>query len=174
MRVPIPPVWLLSALFASFAPIASADPAPPSLWDAEVRAGYGVEIDGGQGAVGMRTSPLTIQATVALAVVESPRLYGYGGMIVETLDRSSVGAVGGVELRPDGSILHVAAGGTWLIAPYSLWGADADVGACKRQGKLAALCGDVELTAYFAGTDLPMKREATQIQLAFGVKFDAL
>ncbi len=133
MRVLVPPVWLLSALFASIAPIAAADPTPPapSLWDAEIRAGYGVELDGGQGAVGMRTSPLTIQATVAFAVVDSPRLYGYGGMIVETLDRSSVGAVGGVELRPDGSIMHVAAGGTWLIAPYSLWGADADVGACK-------------------------------------------
>jgi hypothetical protein len=182
VTVPVPPVWLLSAIFAAAARVALADPEPapelfqePSLWDAQVRAGYGVDLDGGQGPVGARPSPLTVQAAVSIAVVEVPRLYGYGGMMVETLNRGSVGAIGGIELRPDGSAFHVAGGGTWVFDPYTLWGATASAGACSRKkGKLASFCGDLQLTAYFAGSDLGMKRDDTQIQFALGVKFDAL
>ena len=175
--VPVPPLWLLSAIFAAAARVAAADPATfeePSLWDVQVRGGYGVELDGGQGPVGARPSPLTVQAAVSVAVVDEPRLYGYGGMMVETLNRGSVGAIGGIELRPDGSAFHVAGGGAWVFDPYTLWGATASAGACSRRGKLASFCGDLQLTAYFTGSDLGMKRDDTQIQFALGVKFDAL
>jgi hypothetical protein len=175
MRVAVPPRSLLSLILGAVARVASADPTPePPLWDAEVRAGYGVELDGGQGPTGTRPSPLTVQALVDFAVIEQPHVYAVGGVMAETIGRSSIGGMAGVELRPDGSPLHLGAGAVYIVAPYTLWGAMASGGYCRQQGKMLALCGDLQLTAYFAGTDLPMKRDATQVQLAFGVKFDAL
>ncbi len=44
---------------------------------------------------------------------------------------------------------------------------------CSPFGKSIKLCGDVRLTAYFAGTDLVMGHDVTQVQLTFGVQFDA-
>ena len=147
---------------------ASADP----LWGAELHAGYGVDVAAGGGAAGARSSPLTIEGGVAVAVNDDPPLYGYGGLIVETLDRGSIGTVFGIQLRPSGSALHVGAGGTWIFAPYTLWGARANAGACTSSR--IKVCGDLVLTSYFAGTDLVMGHDVTQVQLALGVQFDAL
>jgi hypothetical protein len=47
-------------------------------------------------------------------------------------------------------------------------------GACKRMSRLLNLCGDAQLTAYFAGSDLADGRTVTQFQLVLGALFDAL
>lgn len=155
------------------APATATTPAEPSLWQVEITAGYGVDINGGAGAVGMRASPLTLQGRIDIAVNQDPLVYGYGGIMVETLDRGSVGAVAGVKLQPEGSSWHLAGGGAYIFDPYTLWGAQASAGACSRHGKSMSLCGDFQLTAYFTGSDLGMKRDVTQAQLALGVMFDA-
>ena len=35
------------------------------------------------------------------------------------------------------------------------------------------ICGDVQLTTFFAGTDLAKDHTVTEVQLGFGVVFDA-
>jgi hypothetical protein len=86
-----------------------------SLWEAELRLGYGVAVGGGQGMPTTRSSPLTFQGTASIAFDDDPLLYGYGGMIVETLNRSSVGAVAGVRLEV--GKLRLSGGGVRIIEP---------------------------------------------------------
>src|SRR5262249_52283826 len=101
-----------------------------SLWEADIRAGYGVAMSGSQGTMSARRSPLTLEATGAIAVNEEPNVAGFAGMVVETLDRSAVGTVVGARLTQ--GPLRLAGGGTWIFAPYTLWGAVASAGTCKR------------------------------------------
>jgi hypothetical protein len=150
--------------------IAAADP----LWQAEARAGYGIAMGGSGSGMSTRATPLTLAAIVAFAFQDDPPLAGYGGLLVETLDRNAVGTMFGVTLAPHGSRLRLSGGGAWLIAPYSLIGATASGGMCLRQTSRLGLCGDVQLTAYFAGSDLADGHTVTQAQLVFGVVFDAL
>jgi len=103
-----------------------ADP----LWDAEVRLGYGVAVGGGGGMTSTRPTPLSIAVLGSVLVNEEPMLSGYGGLTVETLDRNSIGVLGGVKLVPQGSPLRLMGGGTWVFAPLTLWGATASGGAC--------------------------------------------
>jgi hypothetical protein len=143
-----------------------------SLWEAELRVGYGVSAAGNGEMTTMRPTPLTVAAIGSIAVREEPRLFAYGGLTAEMLDRNAIGAVAGVRLEPRGTPVRLAGGGAYLIAPYSLAGATGSVGACMR-GKLS-LCGDVQLTAYFAGSDLADRRTVTQVQGVIGLVFDAL
>ncbi len=142
-----------------------------TLWDAELRLGYGVT--SGQTATGMttKTSPLTVTGMAAWAFSDDPPLMGYGGFTLETLDRNSIGGVAGVKLAALGA-LQISAGGVWIFAPYTLWGATATFGACHRIGRTVKACGDLQLVEYFAGTDLPKQHAMTQAQLAFGIVFD--
>lgn len=164
---------------------AAAESQPP-LYGVELRVGYGVEM-GGNGAeaspstkamaesssgIVARTSPITISGIVAIAIREQPWINAYGGMVAETIDRNAVGAVAGLQLPIRGTPLRAAGGGTYIFAPFTLWGATASLGACKR-GRLG-VCGDVMLTSYFAGTDLAEGRTVTQVQAAIGVVFDAM
>jgi hypothetical protein len=144
-----------------------------SLWEAEVRAGYGVAVAGGPGMSAAHTSPLTLAATASIAVNEEPALFGFGGVTVETLDRASIGVLGGIRLVPAGSPLRVAAGATWIFAPKTMWGALASGGACHRTSHTMKVCGDLQLTSYFAGTDLPAGHMVTEAQLVLGVVLDA-
>jgi len=153
---------------------AVASPAADPLWQLELHAGYGLTFGGGGNEVRWRTTPLTLTAIAAIAVAEDPAIAGYGGLIVETLDRNAAGAVFGVELHPHGSRLHFAGGGSYLVAPYTLWAATASAGACVHTSPVVGLCGDVQLTAFIAGSDLPDGVAATQIQAVLGVVFDAL
>lgn len=143
-----------------------------SLWEAELRLGYGVSLGGSGGMTSTRPTPLNVTAIGSVAVREEPRMYAYGGLVVETLDRNAVGAVAGVRLAPPDRAIRLAAGGAWLFAPYSLWGVTASGGACRRGS--VAICGDVQLTAYFAGSDLAEGRTVTQVQAVLGIVFDAL
>jgi hypothetical protein len=142
-----------------------------SLWEADLRAGYGVAMSGSQGTMSARPSPLTLEATGSLAVNEDPNVAGFAGLVVETLDRTGVGTVVGARLTQ--GPIRLAGGGTWIFAPYTLWGAIASAGTCIRVARSAQLCGDAQLTTYFAGTDLVKGHAVTQAQLVIGVAIDA-
>ena len=162
------------ALLAWCAHPALGSPTADPLWQVELHAGYGVSVGGSGDRMSQRTTPLTLTAIAAIAVNDDPPLAGYGGLVVETLDRNAAGVVFGVELHPHGSRLHLAGGGSYLVAPYTLWGATASAGACFHAVRAVALCGDVQLTAFIAGSDLPDGATATQAQLVLGMVFDAL
>jgi hypothetical protein len=162
------------ALLIPAAALAPRVSAADALWEAELRAGYGISVGGAGEQMSARATPLTLEATVAFAVNEDPPLSGYGGLTVETLDRNSVGTVGGIILTPHDSHLRLAAGGVYIFAPYTLWGASASLGLCFPMTPRTKLCGAVEATAYFAGSDLPDGRTVTDGKLVLGVGFDAL
>ena len=158
---------LVPGLVATGRP-AAAEP----LWQAELRMGYGLAVSGSGTAMSTRASPLMVAATIAMAVEDTPPLAGYGGLVVETLDRNAAGAVFGVRMASENSRLRLAGGGIWLIAPYSIYGATASVGACTHLSRRVGLCGDVQLTAYIAGSDLADGHTVTQGQLVAGMVFD--
>lgn len=164
--------FVLLALAAAFGAIRSSAADP--LWEAELRAGYGVSVGGAGERMSTRATPLTLEASVAFAFNDEPRLAGYGGLTVETVDRNGVGTVFGVILTPRDSHLRLAGGGTYLFAPYTLWGASASIGLCFHVSSRTSLCSGVEATAYFAGSDLPDGRTVTDGKLVLGLRFDAL
>jgi hypothetical protein len=140
-----------------------------SLWDAELGLGAGVALGAGTGSQA-KLSPVTIDASVAVAVNEEPNLSATGGLIVETRDRSSVGVTFGVRLQPDpASRLRLQGGGVGIVAPFSLWGARASAGLCGHGRK--TLCGDLVLTSFLGGSDLASGHTVTQIQAVFGFAF---
>jgi hypothetical protein len=158
----------LAPLLLLVASTAHADPAP--LWDAELRLGYGLQVASGDGMTAPRAAPLTIEGVAAFAIQEEPRLYAYAGGVVETLDRSAIGASGGIQI--ESGPMRLRGGGVYFFAPYTLFGATASGGGCHHMGKAVRLCADVALTEYFAGTDLVPGHAATQVQLVFGMVFD--
>lgn len=148
---------------------------PPPLWSVELRFGKGVEMGGGGEMTTTRSAPLTVSAIVAVAVRDEPWINAYGGMVAELIDRNAVGAVAGLQVPVRGTPIRLSGGATYMFSPFTLWGASAAVGGCAR-GKLGQLrlCGDLELTSFFAGTDLAEGRTVTQVQARLGVAFDAL
>jgi hypothetical protein len=143
----------------------------PSLWEAELRLGYGLAMGGGGGMTSTRATPLSITAIGSMAIQDQPRLAAYGGLVAETLDRNAAGVVAGVRLSPLDGKLRLSGGATYLFAPYTLWGATASGGVCKR-GRGLGVCGDLQLTTYFAGTDLAPGHTVTQVQAVVGMVFD--
>jgi len=148
----------------------SAEP----LWQAEVRAGYGVAVSGNGTQMSTRTTPLTVGAVASFAFNEDPQLSGYGGLTVEMVDRSAVGTVFGVTLRPHDSHLRLSGGGVYIVAPYTLWGMTASAGLCFHVTSRTGLCVDAQLTAYLTGSDLAEGRTSTAGQGVLGLVFDAL
>ena len=153
------------ALLALASP-AAADP----LSEAELRLGYGIAVAGSGAMTSARATPLTLTATGSIAIGELPPLAAFGGVVVETLDRSSAGATGGVRLTA--GPLRLAGGGTAILAPRTMWGAMASGGVCRRVISRIELCGDVEITAFIAGTDLAPGRTVTQMQAVLGMVLD--
>ncbi|HET7499841.1 MAG TPA: hypothetical protein VFK02_02530 [Kofleriaceae bacterium] len=165
-RLAVPSLAAL-AIVSAAGPVA-ADP----LWQAEVRAGYGIAAGGSGAAMSTRPSPVTLAAIATLAFDDEPPLSGYGGLLVEALDRNSVGSVFGVTLAPRASRIRLSAGGAWIVAPYTLLGATASGGACVHVASRIRVCGDLQLTAYFAGSDLAEGHTVTQVQLVAGMVLD--
>jgi hypothetical protein len=161
------------ALIAQSRAAAASPPGDP-LWQAELRAGYGIALGGAELEMSRRPTPVTVTAAVAIAINDTPRLFGYGGAVVETLDRSGAGAVAGVELQPRDGRRHLAGGGIAMLAPYTLYGATASAGLCMKPGWTVRLCGDLQMIAFFAGDDLGAGRTVTEFQFAVGVVFDGL
>lgn len=152
---------------------------PVSLWEAELQLGYGVTRRGGveratSGDVmrstaemsGTTTGPLVVTAIGSVAVSDDPPALAFGGLTVETLDRSSVGVIGGIRLEPTELPVRLRGGGIWMFVPETLWGAQASVGSCLGHGTFG-VCADIQLTAYFGGTGLPNDQTELQAQLAF-------
>ncbi|TMQ08738.1 MAG: hypothetical protein E6J90_32775 [Deltaproteobacteria bacterium] len=162
----------LAALIAL--PALDSPAAAEPLWQAEIHAGYGLAVAGSGAAMSARPTPLTVTALVAFAFNADPPLAGYGGLVVEALDRNAVGVSAGIKLSPHGSRLHLAGGGVVLLAPYTLLGIDVSGGACVHATPTVSLCGDLRLTAFLAGSDLGDGRTVTQGQLVAGLVFDAL
>ena len=67
--------------------------------------------------------------------------------------------------------MRIAAGGVWVYAPASRWGATASVGTCRTR-KALGLCGDLQLTTYIAGAAIQPGHSVTEIQAVFGMVFD--
>jgi hypothetical protein len=147
-----------------------ADDDVPSLYSAEVRAGYGVAMGGGAGRASVRGSPLVLAARVAIAIREEPRLSGYGGLIVETLDRTGVGGEGGVVLHPTART-RLRGGAVAMVAPYRLYGGVLGGGRCLRGAP--RVCLDLDASVFVAGSDLPSGGAAMQVVLGLGIGFDA-
>lgn len=150
---------------------ASAEP----LAQAELHLGYGLAISGSGANMSKRATPLTLTALVDWKLQDDdPPLWGYGGLLVEMLDRSSAGGVFGVKYTPAGTRLHFAGGGSVIVAPDSLFGASASGGYCRPQLKTLGICGDLQVTTYFAGSDLADGRAVTEVQLVLGAVIDVL
>jgi hypothetical protein len=139
---------------------------PVSLWEAELQLGYGVMRRGNAEMSETSASPLAFTAIGAVAVSDDPPALAFGGLTVETLDRSSVGVIGGVRLEPTQLPVRLRGGGIWMFVPETLWGAQASVGSCLGHGTFG-VCADVQLTAYVGGTGLPNDETELQLQLAF-------
>lgn len=158
--------WVLGVaiLVATITPC-WGDPGPEAhLVEGEARVGYG----GG----------ITLQTIGAVAINEEPALSAFGGLVVDFRDgKTAVGATGGVRVNPNHGPFRFGAGGTYLHSPETMWGATASAGACKAMFAPLRICGDVQLTTYFAGSALMGAGEPTsitQIQAVLGVAFDAL
>jgi len=139
-----------------------------SMWEVELRIGGGLAHGGHETMATNRPAPLTVSALVAIAVQEEPRVYGFGGIVAETLERTAIGVVGGGRLAVRDTPMRLSGGGVWMFAPKTLWGATASLGACSGAG-MFAVCGDVQLTAYVAGTALA--KDDAEVQLQFVVAF---
>lgn len=181
---PLLPLLLTSAL----ATPASAQP----LWEAELRLGYGVALEGG-GATTTTTddtalgaeptmptpspdtpAPLTFSAIGAVAIRDQPRMSAYGGLVIEHRNDTGVGVTAGVRVHPGDGGFRLMAGGNYLHAPETRWGASASAGYCFRVMSALRTCGDLQATAYFAGSELEDDQTLTQIQAVLGVAFDSL
>lgn len=158
--------------------VASAEPV--SLWEAELSLGYGMMRRGTSettsgGVMRRGTSetattsggPLVFSAIGAVAISDEPPALAFGGLVVETLERNSVGVIGGARLEPTELPVRLRGGGIWMFALQTLWGAQASAGSCLGKGTFA-VCADLQLTAYFAGTGLPNNETELQLQLALG------
>ena len=143
----------------------------PALIRAEVRAGYGLSVGGGAGRASVRSSPLVLSARAAVAIREEPRMSGYGGLVVETLDRTGVGGEAGVTLEPSARN-RLRAGAIAMVAPYRLYGGALGGGHCFVPGA-THVCLDLDASVFVAGTDLPSGGAALQIVVGLGVGFDA-
>ena len=142
------------------------------MWEAELRAGYGLSMGTETDmSSARRTTPVTLAATGAIAINDDPELATYGGVVVETVARNTFGVTGGLKMPVPGTRLRLAAGAVWIYAPETRWGATASVGTCRMR-KAIALCGDLQLASYFAGSAIADGHTVTQLQLVFGVAFD--
>ncbi|MEO7094071.1 MAG: hypothetical protein ABI175_12530 [Polyangiales bacterium] len=156
-------------------PILAALTAPAAaqpLWEAELRIGYGVAMGKATDmATAHRTTPLTLEATGAIAIANEPEVSTYGGILVETVRENTFGFVGGIKLRVPEMPVRLSAGAIFAYAPATKWGVSASGGMCKDRGALA-LCADLQLTNYFAGDAIDPGHTITEVQLVLGIGFD--
>ncbi|NVB77767.1 MAG: hypothetical protein HOV81_05175 [Kofleriaceae bacterium] len=142
-----------------------ADEAEPT-WELELQLGYGIARRGTAHMAETEPGPLSFAALGAVAINEEPHAFAYGGLVGEAKERSGVGVTAGARLEMRELPVRLSGGGVWMFAPETLWGAQAAAGSCF--GRSLAICGDVALTAYFAGTGLPADETEVQVQFVLG------
>jgi hypothetical protein len=144
-----------------------------SLVDVEVRAGWGLEVGGAAGQSVVKTSPMMFAARAAIAIQDEPAMWAYVGAMTEAGARSSAGVNAGVRFAPR-EHLRLSLGGLWITEPYSLFGGTLAIGSCLKASGAFHVCGDVEASLLWGGTDLPQGRSITQTMFVLGVRFDAM
>jgi hypothetical protein len=145
----------------------AVEPREP-LWEAELQLGYGMSQRSSAEMTDTGLGPMSFAAIGAVAVNQEPSVFAFGGLVGEAIGRTAVGVTSGVRMTLPELPIRFGGGGVWMVAPRTLWGATASAGACLGKGKLG-LCGDVQLTAYFAGTALPKDELELQVGLVVGV-----
>jgi hypothetical protein len=150
----------------------AADAPSPALVNAEAHIAHGVAQAGGGGASSWRESTFLIGATVDVAVVEEPWTSLWASLEYEGFDRAAVGGFAGLRLRPGRGAMRLSAGLGGLLVPYSALGATASGGACRINSP--RICMDLETMFFFAGSDIPDGRVASQFLLELGIAFDVL
>lgn len=141
-----------------------------SLWEAEIQLGYGISKRGSEEMTETSSGPISFAALGAIAINEEPRVYAIGGLVGEALERQAIGATAGVRLQVPNTPVRLTGTGVYMVAPKTLWGATASAGACFGKGTIG-LCGDVQLTAYIAGSALPQKELELHAAFVLGVVF---
>ena len=143
----------------------------------DVQIGGGLDVgDGGAAGPVWRAAPFTFTLLADYAISTQPWVTLFGGLRGEALAHGGIGGLFGARVHPYQGLLHVGAGVVAIVAPYTIAGVLGGAGLCARRvlGDKIALCGDLEATAYFLGSDVPPGKVVTQLQLVFGVSFDAL
>jgi hypothetical protein len=156
---------------------ATAARAHQPLLRVDVQVGGGLNIgDGGASGPVWRGAPFTFTLLADYAVITQPWVTLFGGLRGEAAARGGIGGLFGARVHPYQGLLHLGAGVVAIVAPYSIAGVLGSGGLCARRalGQKIGVCGDVEVTAYFLGSDVPPGKVVTQLQLVFGVSFDAL
>ena len=153
-----------------------AEAKQPAILSIEVSAGDGVGLGGGGvGALTLRMSPMTLSLVADYAIIAYPWVSLYGGLRGETIGRAGIGGIIGFRLRPARGPLRIGIALNTMLAPYTLAGPAGTIGACWRPThKGWGLCGDLEITAFMMGNDLPPGRVVAQGAGLLGVVFDAL
>jgi hypothetical protein len=145
--------------------------AQPSILSVEPRVGKGVALGGGSGEGHARLSPLTLGILVDYAFNADPWISFYAGPFAEVADRGSIGGMAGFRFRPGAGRPRLAAGGTAILVPYTLYGVTASVGTVIDLFSLP-ISIDIEGVAFFAGTDLPEATVAGQLRLVLGIPIE--
>ena len=161
----------LASVVVTVAPT-SAHAEEPPLVNAEAHIAHGMAQAGGGGMANWRESTYLIGMTVDVAIIEEPWVSFFGTVEFEGFDRAGLGGFAGLRLRPSGGSMRLSAGLGGMLVPYSAVGATLSGGACRR--KSPRLCGDLEGIFYFAGSDIPDGRVASQFLLKLGWAFDVL
>lgn len=163
----------LAIVLLLFPIIASAEPRsqsetfePEPMWELELQLGYGAARRGTAKMAETKPGPLSFAALGAVAINEEPHAFAYGGLVGEAKERTGVGVTAGGRIELRELPIRLSGGGVWMFAPDTLWGAQAAAGSCL--GGSIAICGDVALTAYFAGTGLPADETEVQLQFVLG------
>lgn len=146
--------------------------AEPPLAMAEARLGQGLAVGGGSGESTWRLSPLSLSVLGSLAIRTDPWVSVYGGLLIESYDRASAGAILGIRLNPGHGGTRISAAGTAIAVPFTAYGVSVGVGRCLGLSRGAGFCTDLEATVFALGSDVPKGRVATQVQAIIGVAFD--
>ncbi len=164
---------VLAVLVPSIAiagPAKKKSEATEPLWEAEIELGYGMSKTTSAEMVPASVGPMSFAALAAVAINDEPHAYAVGGLVGEAIQRYGIGVTAGARLVVPGTPVRLTGTGVWMVAPDTLWGASAAAGACFGHGALG-VCGDLQLTAYFAGTGLP--KDELEMQVAFMIGFVA-
>jgi hypothetical protein len=167
-----PPLVLAAVLAATLGAPSLAAAEEPALVNAEAHIAHGIAQSGGGGMSNWRESTYLVGATVDVAILDEPWVSFFGTVEFEGFDRAGLGAFAGLRLRPRRGAMRLSAGLGGMLVPYSAVGGTLSGGACRR--KSPRICGDVEGVFYFAGSDIPDGRVASQFLFKLGWAFDVL